>query len=392
MPKKGILAWPRLLRLQFKTALRGSLRYLFGKRGQRRIQGMRMYYRMQANFVLRTGGSLRSLASDREVRLWIDGHEAFERIETLIARSTVSIMIQMFIWKDDQTGRRMAKWLLDAADRGVTIEVMKEAVGDFFESYSDFLGTKDSPDPLWRAFWNHPRIRISHATNHDHAKVYVFDGHTLILGGMNVADEYRYDWHDCMVELRGSSFVEQFLTRKKPADESSPIRLVSNTEESKDIRPTFVKLLDGAREQVVIEHAYMSDPGVVVQLVALSKRGVRITIILPQRMQLHNHATQLAIGQLMSDGNLANVRVFIFPGYCHSKIVLVDSQTAFLGSANLYKGSLDDMGEVNVLIKGRFRALWTLKEMLRQDVLVSKPLSSPPGFLWISRWLSWLGL
>lgn len=392
MPKKGILAWPRLLRLQFKTALRGSLRYLFGKRGQRRIQGMRMYYRMQANFVLRTGGSLRSLASDREVRLWIDGHEAFQRIETLIARSTVSIMIQMFIWKDDQTGRRMAKWLLDAADRGVTIEVMKEAVGDFFESYSDFLGTKDSPNPLWRAFWNHPRIRISHATNHDHAKVYVFDGHTLILGGMNVADEYRYDWHDCMVELRGSSFVEQFLTRKKPADEHTPIRLVSNTEESKDIRPTFVRMLDGAREQVVIEHAYMSDPEVVVQLVALSKRGVRITIILPQRMQLHNHATQLAIGQLMSDGNLANIRVFIFPGYCHSKIVLVDSQTAFLGSANLYKGSLDEMGEVNVLIRGRFRALWTLKEMLRQDVLVSKPLSSPPGFLWISRWLSWLGL
>jgi cardiolipin synthase len=392
MPKKGILAWPRLLRLQFKTALRGSLRYLFGKRGQRRIQGMRMYYRMQANFVLRTGGSLRSLASDREVRLWIDGHEAFERIETLIARSTVSIMIQMFIWKDDQTGRRMAKWLLDAADRGVTIEVMKEAVGDFFESYSDFLGTKDSSDPLWRVFWNHPRIRISHATNHDHAKVYVFDGHTLILGGMNVADEYRYDWHDCMVELRGSSFVEQFLTRKKPADEHTAIRLVSNTEESKDIRPTFVRMLDGAREQVVIEHAYMSDPEVVVQLVALSKRGVRITIILPQRMQLHNHATQLAIGQLMSDGNLANIRVFIFPGYCHSKIVLVDSQTAFLGSANLYKGSLDEMGEVNVLIKGRFRALWTLKEMLRQDVLVSKPLSSPPGFLWISRWLSWLGL
>jgi cardiolipin synthase len=353
---------------------------------------MLMYYRMQANFVLRTGGSLRSLAGDREVRLWIDGHQAFQRIETLIARSTVSIVIQMFIWKDDRTGRQMAKWLLDAADRGVTVDITKEAVGDFFESHSDFLGTKDSSDPLWKAFWRHPRIRIAHATHHDHAKVYVFDGHTLILGGMNVADEYRYDWHDCMVELRGASFVEQFLTRKKTPDDRAPVRIVANTEESKDIRPTFVKLLDDAREQVVVEHAYMSDPEVVAQLVALSKRGVRITIIVPERMQLHKHATQLAIGQLMSDGELANIRVFIFPGYCHSKIVLVDSRTAFLGSANLYKGSLDDMGEVNVLIKGRFRALWTLKEMLRQDVLVSKPLSSPPGFLWISRWLSWLGL
>ncbi len=392
MPKKGILAWPRLLRLQFKTALRGSMRYLFGKRGQRRIQGMRMYYRMQANFVLRTGGSLRSLAGDREVRLWIDGYDAFRRLETLIGRSSVSIVIQMFIWKDDQTGRQVARWLLDAADRGVTIDVMKEAVGDFFESYSDFLSTKDSKNPLWRAFWNHPRIRVSHATHLDHAKVYVFDGHTLILGGMNVADEYRYEWHDCMVELRGTSFVEQFLARSRPADDRTPVRLVANTEESKEIRPAFYALLASAREHVIIEHAYLSDPEAIDQLIALSKRGVRLTIILPQRMQLHNHASQVAIGRLMAEGDLAYIRVFIFPGYCHSKIVLVDSNAAFLGSANLYKGSLDDMGEVNVLIKGRFRALWTLKEMLRQDVLVSKPLSSPPGFLWISRWLSWLGL
>jgi cardiolipin synthase len=167
---------------------------------------------------------------------------------------------------------------------------------------------------------------------------------------------------------------------------------VANTEESKEIRPAFFALLDSAREHVVIEHAYLSDPEVIDRLVAVSKRGVRVTIVIPQRMQLHNHATQLGIGRLMSEGDLANVRVFVFPGYCHSKIVLVDSFTAFLGSANLYKGSLDDMGEVNVLIKGRFRALWTLKEMLRHDVLVSKPLSSPPGFLWLSRWLSWLGL
>ena len=222
--------------------------------------------------------------------------------------------------------------------------------------------------------------------------MYVFDGHTLILGGMNVADEYRYEWHDCMVELRGAAFVEEFLTREKPADERSSIRVVANTEESKEIRPVFARLLDGAREHVVIEHAYLSDHEAVDQLIALSKRDVRITIILPQRMQLHNHATQLAIGRLMSEGELQNIRVFVFPGYCHSKIVLVDGNAAFLGSANLYKGSLDDMGEVNVLIRGRFRALWTLKEMLRHDVLVSKPLTRPPGFLWISRWLSWLGL
>lgn len=375
-----------------RSALRGTLRYFFGKRGQRRVRALRMYYRMQANFVLRTGGSLRSVASDREVRIWIDGYEAFRRIETLIGRASVSIVIQMFIWKDDQTGRRVAKWLLDAADRGVTVDIMKEAVGDFFESYSDFLGTKESADPLWKAFWNHPRIRISHATHLDHAKVYVIDGHTLLLTGMNIADEYRYEWHDCLVELRGSAIVEQFLIGKKPANERAPIRIVANTEESKEIRPTFMKLLQNAKEQVIIEHAYLSDPEVISELVALSKRGVRLTVILPSKMQFHNHANSLTVGRLMAECDQSNFRAFIYPGFCHSKIVLIDSSVAFLGSANLYKGSLDEMGEVNVLIRGRIRALWNLKEMLRQDVLVSKPLSGPPSFLWVSRWMSWLGL
>lgn len=392
MKRPGVLRWPRLIRYHLRSALRGALRYLFGKRGQRRIHGLRMYYRMQSQFVLRTGGSLRSLGSDREVRIWVDGYEAFRRVETLIARSSVSVVIQMFIWKDDETGRRVARWLLEAADRGVTVDIMKEAVGDFFESYSDFLSTKDSANPIWKAFWNHPRIRISHVTNRDHAKVYVFDGHTVLLTGMNIADEYRYEWHDVMVELRGSSFAEQFLARRPPADERSPIRLVMNTEERKEIRPTLMRLLSDAKEQILMEHAYLSDTEIIDTLVACSKRGVHVTVILPVRMDFHNHANSIAVGRLLGEGESSRIHVFMYPSFCHSKVILIDSAVAFLGSANLYKGSLDEMGEVNVLIRGRFRANWTLKEMLRQDVLVSRPLSSPPGFLWISRWLAWFGL
>ncbi len=380
------------VRSHAQSALRGAMRYLFGHRGQRRVKGLRLYFRMQMLFVLSTGGSLRSLSHDREVRLWIDGYDAFRRLETLISRAQVSIVIQMFIWKDDATGRRIAQHLIDAADRGVLVDIMKEAVGDFFESYSDFLSTKDSSHPIWKAFWNHSHIRVAHAAHRDHAKVYVIDGHTLLLTGMNIADEYRFDWHDCLVELRGSTFVEQFLTRRVTDPDPSSVRLIMNTEDRKDIRPTLLALLAEAKEQVILEHAYLSDAEVIDALIACGMRGVSLTVILPERMQFHNLANSQAIGRLLSEGDPSNVRVFIYPGYCHSKILLVDHDTAFLGSANLYKGSLDEMGEVNVLIRGRRRALWNLKEMLRQDVLVSRSLSSPPSFLWFSRWLAWLGI
>jgi phosphatidylserine/phosphatidylglycerophosphate/cardiolipin synthase-like enzyme len=37
----------------------------------------------------------------------------------------------------------------------------------------------------------------------DHTKVFLVDGTHAWLGGMNLGREYRYEWHDVMVELQG---------------------------------------------------------------------------------------------------------------------------------------------------------------------------------------------
>ena len=37
----------------------------------------------------------------------------------------------------------------------------------------------------------------------DHVKTAIIDKEIAFTGGMNIAREYRYDWHDLMTELRG---------------------------------------------------------------------------------------------------------------------------------------------------------------------------------------------
>jgi len=37
----------------------------------------------------------------------------------------------------------------------------------------------------------------------DHVKTIVLDKKVAFTGGMNIAREYRYDWHDMMMELHG---------------------------------------------------------------------------------------------------------------------------------------------------------------------------------------------
>jgi cardiolipin synthase A/B len=373
------------------TVLRAGLRYLFGRRGQRRVRGLRLYYRIRMLVLIHSADAIGKLTSATEVRLWVDGGEAFPRLERLIRRARQSVVIQMFIWKDDKTGRRIAKRLLEAADRGVQVDITKEAVGDFFEMWGDFMSTKKSADALWRRFWSHPKIRVHYATNQDHAKVYVIDDQILLLTGMNIADEYRFDWHDYLVELRGATFVEQYLARRNPPVDA-PVAMVMNTEDGRRVRPAVMGLLRGARHAAVIEHCYLSDPEVIDELVALSRRGVRVTVIIPERPDFHHHANMMSVGRLVTEGDSAFLSVLAYPGMIHAKIILIDFNRALLGSANLMKSSLDEMGEVNVLVRGRHRALHKLQETLRLDTLRSRSLSTTPQFLWISRWLAWLGL
>ncbi|MBI1812574.1 phosphatidylserine/phosphatidylglycerophosphate/cardiolipin synthase family protein [Candidatus Peregrinibacteria bacterium] len=378
-------------RRTLRSILRGALRYVFGKRGKRRVHGWRLFYRLRYEFVLHSSASMERFRRIHQARVWVD-REAFPRIRKLLLRSRHTVVIQMFIWKDDRLGRRMAETLLRIADRGVSVDITKEAVGDLFELHQDFITTRESPDPLWRRFWTHPMIRITYDQHNDHAKVYIIDERILLLTGMNIADEYEH-WHDYLVELRGRAFVEHYLTHgdlRAPAGNAS---LVMNADDRREIRPVVTQLLRNAKRSIVVEHCYVADPAMLDLLIAKSHERVRVRIILPEHPDVHSHTNMQSVARLLSEGKAGFLDVYLFPGMFHGKIVIVDHARAFLGSANLITSSLDEMGEVNVLLEGkRQQALLHLREILRADILRSRPLSGVPSLSWIGRWLAWLQL
>lgn len=337
----------------------------------------------------------------RPVRFWVDT-EGFRRIETLLRRAKHTIIIQMFIWKDDATGRRMAQALVRAADRGVQIFITKEVIGDMFELSRDFLTTRGSRDDVWHRFWNHSNIRVAVGLHEDHAKVFVIDDSILLLTGMNIATEYEHEWHDFLVELRGSHFVRQYLTEEEPSVAALKVgplkrkvlvRLVMNKGRRREIRSTVMGLLRGARDTVVLEQAYFSDPEIIDLLIAKSNEGVRVTLILPGTSNIHQNSNMQSILRLLREGAPRRMQIFLYPRMLHGKLILVDHVRAFLGSANLITTSLDQMGEVCVMIEGKpGLAIMKLRDMIRDDLLASKALLSPPHFGWIGKWLAWFGL
>ncbi len=353
----------------------------------------RLLYQTRVNLLLHQTGMIRNLTPFLEVRVWVD-QEAFPRIAKLLGEAKHSIFIQMFIWRDDEIGRRIATVLLERADAGVRVVINKEAIGDVFEFHNDFFATKYEDEPLWRRFWTHPKIRINYTTNNDHAKVYIIDGKLLLLTGMNIAKEYHYALHDYLVELRGSRFVERYLSGGDIPDTGERVQLKVNSDSHKEMRPTIMEMLTTAQESIVIEHCYISDPEVVQTLIQRSHQGVRITLITPERTEfLHHFANMQTVAELVAKGSKKNLQVFLYPGVFHAKILLVDHARAFLGSANLMTSSLDQMGEVNVLLTGpNQRALMKLREVLRGDILKSRLVTAPPRFRWLVRWLAWFKL
>lgn len=366
--------------------------YWFGRTGERSVPSLQMYYKLKTDFLLQSETAMESLTSIWAARAWVD-QEAFPRIKKLLLKARHSIAIQMFIWKDDRLGREMAHTVLLAADRGVKVEITKEALGDIFESHQDFLGTKSSRDPIWKRFWEHPNITISYAHHNDHAKVYIIDGELLLLTGMNIADEYHDVWHDYLVELRGRQFVEEYLTHVTGRSLTHPIRLAMNIGNRNEIRPVLTNLLESARESIVVEHCYFSDPQTIAQLIRKSQQGVRVTLILPERPNHGKYVNMQSVVKLCTEGKAENIEVFLYPGMFHGKIILVDRHKAFVGSANLMRSSIDEMGELNVLISGiGQRALVKLRDTLRGDILKCQPLAGTPHFSWLARALAWLKL
>jgi cardiolipin synthase len=68
-----------------------------------------------------------------QLELLIGGEEAVEKIREEILGAGSSVYMQMFIWKDDDIGRRLVNALKSLAASGVKVTISKDILGSFFE-------------------------------------------------------------------------------------------------------------------------------------------------------------------------------------------------------------------------------------------------------------------
>ena len=326
-----------------------------------------------------------------ELELLVDGEAAFDKILEAIDSARSSVVVQTYIWKDDNIGRLMAARLKAAASRGVQVTVHKDLLGTVFE-LGDILKGRPSPVFTKAGLRGYENIAVNTDvfTDTDHSKYFIVDKRLVVFGGMNIGDEYHTLWHDYMVLIRSNRWTEAFeykVMQGSPWPNPSPFVLAVNDRSTTEIRTAIIEMIDSAGESVIIEHAYFSDDKVIAAVKRAAARNVKVDIILPQTPDTHIYANKATMNRLLEPGSEKSVRIFLYPQMTHAKVVLTDGVIAAIGSANLTPRSMLTSREVTQFVHGGPNDLFIrkLRNRLETDIAKSEQVLQPFEFSFADR-------
>jgi cardiolipin synthase len=318
-----------------------------------------------------------------QLKLLVDGQEAFDEILEAIDGARSSIFVQMFIWKDDTIGRRIVDGLKAAAHRGVKVTVRKDALGTFFE-FGDMVKGKMSPvfTKAGLRGYENIEVNVDVFADTDHSKYFIVDERLTLFGGMNISQEYSSKWHDYMVLIRSSQWTTSFtdlVMKRLHWPNPSPFVVAVNDTRATEIRTALIQMMDNAKKSLIIEHAYFSDGKVIDAVSRAAQRGVSVDIILPKKPDTHGCANMATINRLLESGSETNLSVFLYPHMSHAKVVLTDGEIAAVGSANLTPRSMRTSREVTLFVHGSRDDpfLKKLRQRLQADIDKSEQVMVP---------------
>lgn len=279
-----------------------------------------------------------------------------------------SCFLEFYIWNEGGLTDEAADALMRASVRGVDCRLMLDSIGsDSFLRSGLARKMKNRGikivEALPAGFLHALFVRID---LRNHRKIVVIDGETAYTGSQNLVDPRFFkqdedvgEWIDSMVRVRGpvvekiaSTFLFDWyvengvnLSGLDKIDEikslqqagNAPVQIVPSGPgfEENGIHDLLLTTIYAARREMVLTTPYfVPDNAVLAALQSAARRGVEVTIIVPQKndSKLVHYASRARYGQLARSG----VKILSFNGgLLHAKTITVDNDFSLIGSVNL---------------------------------------------------------
>lgn len=362
----------------------------------------------------RATGGFEAVSGNR-VELLSEEDSAIDDMVAAIDEAKDHVHILFYIWLDDVSGRKMAKAAIRAAERGVKARVIVDAIGSRAFTWSETWTRMKAAGvecvialplglPIIGALFQRMDLR-------NHRKIVVIDNRMGFSGSRNCADKAfaikpRYaPWIDILLRVEGPvvrqmqalflqdwmSYTGEDLGGMLQSVEAvrTPGTIAQMVGTGPDLRQGSISdcmatMIHGARERITITTPYyVPDNALDAAIRAAARRGVVVTMILPER---NDSFIVAGTSEGFYYGLLAaGVRLYLFrPGLLHTKAISIDGRVAMVGSANMDRRSFEINYEISMLLLDK-ELVGQLDERQQSYVDRSRPLLR----IEVLRWSVW---
>lgn len=315
---------------------------------------------------------------------FVSQDELMKQSIDLIKSANQFVHIYYYIISDCTWFEELSKVLIEKSNQGVKIRFMYDWAGSYKRIKKSSIKKLQNAGIEVEVF--NPKTFYLYTSNtnfRSHRKGIIVDNKRCLTGGSNIGDEYLNlkkncnNWMDLNFIIEGEivnslnlrfcndwinfssynlkknkdvNFYKEFKIFKADDDNVSQ---VINSGPNISINP-FLQILSskiaGAKKSIILVTPYfLLHESIVLELLYASIKGVKIKIILPNLPDDKNYI--LTINRSNYQKLLeANIEVYEYKGFMHSKIILIDDDYSILGTNNLDFRSLLINFETAILV------------------------------------------
>ncbi len=315
------------------------------------------------------------LIGGNSVKLLIDARENYAAWLAALRAAHSRILLENYIFRDDDVGRQFRAVLVERAEAGVRVHVICDWLGCLGQSHAQFWQPLIDAGGQVRSFnpfnFGEPFGWI----NRDHRKLLTVDREVAFLGGLCISAKWLGDatrgiapWRDTAVAVRGPALLEceqAFAdvwarlgtpldeVRQAPPTEAGDVdlRVIATQPDTAGMFRMDQMIAAMAQRSLWLADAYFVGLSPYVQALAAAARdGVDVRLLVPG-------ASDLPVVRAMSRSGYrplleTGVRVFEWNGaMMHAKTAVADSRWARVGSSNLNIASWVGNCELDVAVE-----------------------------------------
>ncbi len=318
------------------------------------------------------------IAHGNDAELLINGDEIFPAMLETMANAKRSLNFLSYLyWSGDIAGQ-VADALCQAAQRGVAVNVLLDAVGSA-KMDRQLVHEMDDAGVTFAYFRPPKPYAIRRVNNRTHRKLLIADGEVGMTGGVGIADQWTGNaqdpdhWRDTHVRVRGpivrglqGAFAENwleatgdvlvgpaYLPELKPVADDGAMQVVRSTAEVGDtnVEALYFLAIACATTSLHLTSAYFAPrPAFVEALTDAAQRGVDVRVLVPGKhidKGIVRQAGHSVYEELLEGG----VRIFEFcPTMIHAKTLSIDGVWCSVGSVNFDNRSFQLQDEVTLCI------------------------------------------